>query len=566
MNLKEWNLTTSPIWFNVVNLTLFDENQQPTEVHADDGREGSLRARVHQFAAGHLSDAGGFCLSKKSSTAQEALMSVAATKTDLSVVDDVRLEANHRLNSVRKLELGQFMTSDNIARFMASLFSERAGSVRLLDAGAGIGSLTDAFISRWGTANVNVSAYEIDPTMVSYLRSTLERNGTRSFEATIIERDFIQDAVYRIKLGKNERFTHAILNPPYKKIGRDSQHRALLRAVGLETVNLYTAFLGLAIELMTEGGEIVAIIPRSFCNGLYYKPFREWMLERTSLEHIHLFHSRTSAFADDDVLQENVILKLTRGRQQGTVTITTSSDPGFSDLETNCYPFADIVHDDDEQRFIHVPMDPSHCGISGVPLASRSLAEIGLEVSTGPVVDFRLKEFLRAQPEIGAVPLLYPTHFTNGSLEWPRQSKKPNAILNNAETKKWLYPNGSYTVVRRFSSKEERRRIVAHVVDCGVFEGDAIGFENHLNVFHSAKKGISSDIAHGLSVFLNSTAVDDYFRRFSGHTQVNATDLRILRYPEIKELEKLGQWGKKHIRLTQEMIDQQVEAVNGRRK
>ncbi len=493
-------------------------------------------------------------------------MSAAATKAALSVVDHVRREANGRLNSARKLELGQFMTPDSIARFMASLFSDREGSVRLLDAGAGVGSLTDAFISRWGTADVNVSAYEIDPTMVSYLRNTLDRYGNCSFEGTIIERDFIQDAVYRIKLGKKERFTHAILNPPYKKIGSDSQHRALLRAVGLETVNLYTAFLGLVIELMAEGGEIVAIIPRSFCNGLYYKPFREWMLGRASLEHIHLFHSRTSAFTDDDVLQENVILKLARGKKQGAVTITTSSDPSFSDLETNCYPFADIVHGDDEQKFIHVPMDPAHGGISGVPPASRSLEEIGLEVSTGPVVDFRLKEFLRAQPESGAAPLLYPAHFTKGSLEWPRQSKKPNAIVNNAETKKWLYPNGSYTVVRRFSSKEERRRIVAHVVDRGVFEGDAIGFENHLNVFHSAKKGISPDVAHGLSVFLNSTAVDDYFRRFSGHTQVNATDLRILRYPEIRELEKLGQWGKKHIRLTQEMIDQQVEAVTGRRK
>ena len=101
----------------------------------------------------------------------------------------------------------------------------------------------------------------------------------------------------------------------------------------------------------------------------------------------------------------------------------------------------------------------------------------------------------------GSAPLLYPTHFASGAMESPRQSKKPNAIINNAETKKWLYPKGSYTVVRRFSSKEERRRIVANVVDPGAFKGDAIGFENHLNVFHSGKKGIDRDVAHGLSVF-----------------------------------------------------------------
>ena len=479
--------------------------------------------------------------------------------TEQMEVDQVRLEANGRLNPARKIELGQFMTPTRVAEFMASLFSERKGAVRLLDAGAGVGSLTDAFINRWGRRKVCVSAYEIDATMVSYLRETLGRYGN-SFEGKIIERDFIQDAVYEIKLGNKERFTHAILNPPYKKISRDSQHRALLRAAGLETVNLYTAFLGLAIELMAEGGEVVAIIPRSFCNGLYYKPFRKWMLEKSSVEHIHLFHSRTSAFNDDKVLQENVIVKLVRGKKQGRVTITTSSDTRFLDLQSHEYGFSDIVDDADDQKIIHVPTSPGHTGISRVPLAARTLDEIGLEVSTGPVVDFRLREFLRERPESGAAPLLYPAHFANGTMEWPKQSKKPNCIVKNAETKKWLYPNGSYTVVRRFSSKEERRRIVAHVVDPGAFKSNAIGFENHLNVFHSGKKGIDRDVAHGLSVFLNSTAVDDYFRRFSGHTQVNATDLRLLRYPKLKELEKLGQWVQKQDRLTQELIDHQVEA------
>ncbi|MBK5292322.1 MAG: Eco57I restriction-modification methylase domain-containing protein [Acidobacteriia bacterium] len=490
-----------------------------------------------------------------------------AERVDLSTLDHVRLEANRRLNPARKVEFGQFMTPGSVARFMASLFSERNGPVSVLDAGAGVGSLTAAFISRLGNEAMAVSAYEIDPTLAVYLRETLARYGD-NIDAAIIERDFIQDAVYRLKLGKGgQRFTHAILNPPYKKINSHSEHRALLRAVGLETVNLYTAFVGLALELMAGGGELVAIIPRSFCNGLYYKPFREWVLKRASIEHIHLFHSRTSAFNDDEVLQENVIIKIVRGKRQGRVTITTSSDTGFGDLRSHVYSFSEIVHSGDGQKFIHIPVAPSHNGISGVPLARKSLDDISLEVSTGPVVDFRLKEFLRDQPSQGTVPLLYPVHFSGGVMEWPRQSKKPNAVLRTAETKKWLYPAGFYTVVRRFSSKEESRRIVAHVVDpAGLKSAAAIGFENHLNVFHSGKKGIGRDVAHGLSVFLNSTAVDDYFRRFSGHTQVNATDLRGLKYPESAELQQLGRWAQSQARLTQELIDQQVEALHGRRK
>ncbi|MBI5283238.1 MAG: Eco57I restriction-modification methylase domain-containing protein [Candidatus Solibacter usitatus] len=482
-------------------------------------------------------------------------------------LDQVRQEAGRRSNPQRKVALGQFMTPDSVAKFMAGLFSQRTGAIRLLDAGAGIGSLTAAFLHRWGCDDVCATVYEIDGALASYLRETLLAYGGPGFEATIVDRDFIQDAVYKITMGgKGPGFTHAILNPPYKKINSDSVHRALLRVVGLETVNLYTAFVGLAIELMAPGGQIVAIIPRSFCNGPYYKPFREWMLARTSIEHLHLFHSRTSAFNDDEVLQENVIIKLVRGPQQAQVTITTASDTSFSDLQAYDYPFEEIVYDRDEQRFIHVPLAPSHSGPDGVPLAQRSLAEIGLEVSTGPVVDFRLKEYLRENPEEGAIPLLYPSHFVNGRLEWPRRSKKPNALTDHPETRKWLYPMGFYTIVRRFSSKEERRRIVAHVVDPAAFNGDAIGFENHLNVFHSGKQGMDRDVAHGLAVFLNSTAVDNYFRRFSGHTQVNATDLRLLRYPGRRDLEELGRWAQGQRRPAQEQVDQQVAKLNDRGK
>jgi adenine-specific DNA-methyltransferase len=482
-------------------------------------------------------------------------------------LDQVRRTANRQLNPERKAELGQFMTPENVAKFMAGLFSDRTGAIRLLDAGAGVGSLTAAFLNRWGSDDVCATVYEVDGTLASYLRETLRVYGNGRFEATVIDRDFIQDAVYKITMGrKGPGFTHAILNPPYKKINSGSEHRALLRAAGLETVNLYTAFVGLVIDLMAQGGEIVAIVPRSFCNGLYYRPFREWTLAKASIEHIHLFHSRTSAFHDDEVLQENVIIKLVRGRKQGKVTITTASDTGFSDLQAHEYPFSEIVHVEDEQKFIHVPVAPSHSDLDGVPLAKRSLDEIRLEVSTGPVVDFRLKEFLRENPGKGTAPLLYPAHFVNGRLEWPRQSKKPNAVMDRPETRKWLYPKGFYTIVRRFSSKEERRRIMAHVVDPAAFEGDRIGFENHLNVFHSGKRGIDGDVAHGLALFLNSAAVDDYFRRFSGHTQVNATDLRLLRYPERRELEKLGRWAQTQESLTQELIDRQVAALNGKRK
>jgi hypothetical protein len=117
-------------------------------------------------------------------------------------------------------------------------------------------------------------------------------------------------------------------------------------------------------------------------------------------------------------------------------------------------------------------------------------------------------------------------------------------------------------VVRRFSSKEERRRIVANVVDPAAFDGATmLGIENHLNFFHENKCGLPEALARGLAAFLNASAVDEHFRRFSGHTQVNATDLKLMKYPSRQALIELGQWAMRHEGLTQAMLDERFEAL-----
>ncbi|MGQ0659982.1 Eco57I restriction-modification methylase domain-containing protein [Sphingosinicella sp.] len=461
----------------------------------------------------------------------------------------------------RKSRLGQFMTPASVAEFMASLFDFRSTEdIRLLDAGAGQGALTAAFVERVGTARVASTAFEFDDQILPDLRANLAALRAKAY-CELIERDFIEEAANCICLGRGTRYTHAILNPPYKKIGNDSRQRALLRAAGLETVNLYSGFVGLALELLEPGGELVAIIPRSFCNGPYYQPFRRFILRRASVRHIHLFDARNKAFRDDGVLQENIIIKLVRGAEQGPVIVSTSTDDSFADHAEKQHDFARIVFPDDADEFIHIPTGNDEQLLERASFG-HSLADLGLTVSTGPVVDFRLRESLRADPESGAVPLLYPGHFGAGGLQWPKPGfKKPNAIRDTMATRKWLYPNGFYAVVRRFSSKEERRRIVANVVDPARLPAQMIGIENHLNVFHAKRQPIPGELAHGLAAYLNATAVDTYFRRFNGHTQVNATDLRAMRYPSREALIVLGQWAKGRASIAQDEIDERVKSL-----
>ncbi|MFK1294176.1 Eco57I restriction-modification methylase domain-containing protein [Pseudomonas aeruginosa] len=485
----------------------------------------------------------------------------------LDHVDSVRREVAPKTDRKLKSALGQFMTPSSVARFMAGMFPPSSvEKCRLLDAGAGVGALSCAFLDRWKAGEhkfkqVEATAYEIDEKLRVHLSNHLA--GYADVTPTVVGGDYIELTATPDFVSPG--YTHAILNPPYKKINTGSAHRLALRTVGIETVNLYSAFVALAVAQMSPGGQVVAIIPRSFCNGPYYKPFRKFVLERAAIRDIHLFNSRSTAFKDDEVLQENIIIRLERDGEQGDVNITISTDDSFSDLVSHSHSFNRIVFDTDPERFIHVPVSPEESAIEQSKTVAFSPEDLGVKISTGPVVGFRMRSLLRELPEPGTVPLLYPNHFSSNGLGvvWPGESrKKPSAILRNEETEKWLYPNGFYCLVRRFSSKEEKRRVVARVLDPSeIGDSPMVGLENYFNVFHDKKKGLSKELAYGLAVYLNCTAVDQQFRRFNGHTQVNATDLKLMKYPSRETLLGLGSWAIKQKEITQKIIDQKMEEV-----
>ena len=483
--------------------------------------------------------------------------------------------ATIQIPRIRQEELGQFLTAAPVADFMASMFGPLPSVVRLLDAGAGAGALTSAFVSRLcekkdGVRAVEATLYELDLEILDVLSATMrecQRLCTEAgirFSFSIHSADFIQEMSARLAgdlFGSLPPvFDAAIANPPYRKISTDSAERRALRAVGIETSNLYTGFIALIQRILVPGGQLVGITPRSFCNGPYFRPFREDFLSQLELRRLHVFESRQAAFREDSVLQENIIFHAVKGRNQPRELIISSSSGNHGgDIKEAVFPFAEIVHSRDVEKFIHIPSAASHATAKkAMDGLSSSLASLGVTVSTGRVVDFRLKDALRKEPERGTVPLLYPCHFNGGTVHWPKlETRKPNAILDNGETRPWLVPSGVYLLTKRFTSKEERRRLVACLFDPDLVKAKWVGYENHLNYFHASGHGLERCLAVGLYAFLNSTVVDQYFRRFSGHTQVNATDLRTLAYPDRNTLIVMGR-EMKALTLSQDEIDQLV--------
>lgn len=95
------------------------------------------------------------------------------------VIEARRLQLIHHISTQKKSSLGQFFTPVQIARLVASKFAPVRGTVRLLDAGAGIGSLTAAFVERIldepaQVSSCELTAYEVDETLVPLLQECLE--------------------------------------------------------------------------------------------------------------------------------------------------------------------------------------------------------------------------------------------------------------------------------------------------------------------------------------------------------------------------------------------------------
>jgi len=486
----------------------------------------------------------------------------ASTATGLvNFACNLQLGYEQRTTVEERKRKGQYFTPPEVCGFMARLFSEPSGDhYHFLDPGAGIGSLSAAMCERLSQSSIPLRIeavlFENDSGVLPYLRRTMEHcldeldRAGHTLTVKIHEGDFILDAAATIQGNRGlfdeeialEEFDAVILNPPYFKLNKNSDYARVMDAVVHGQPNIYAFFLAASAQMLKAGGEMVAITPRSFCNGLYFRGFRHWFFERMALDHIHLFESRTDTFRD--VLQESIITRSRRlGRASPRITISTSYGRDLEgSLHARKLPAKDIVDSSTGNRVIRVPASYEDCAIlETVESWPDRFSDLGLRVSTGPVVAFRARQFLLLDMKDSAAPLLSTFNVKPFETVWPAQSKKhPSAFKVCPASMKLLLPSQNFVLLRRFSAKEERRRLIASCL-IGAFQPSPyVALENHLNYVYHAKRALSLDETYGLAALFNSALLDRYFRTISGNTQVNATELRSMPFPALEIIVAIG--------------------------
>ncbi len=132
----------------------------------------------------------------------------------LSEIDQTRLRVSAGLNPENKALLGQYLTPSSIADFMVSLFSSNGFQHgHVLDPGAGIGSLSAAFLNRWASGHfdfqsLELTTCEIDDSLIEYLSQTiLTYEFKKPFQHQLLIGDFIQEAVNWLSFSPDKAFT-----------------------------------------------------------------------------------------------------------------------------------------------------------------------------------------------------------------------------------------------------------------------------------------------------------------------------------------------------------------------
>jgi adenine-specific DNA-methyltransferase len=445
---------------------------------------------------------------------------------------------------------GQFFTNKSTAQYMASLFVIQNDKpiLRILDAGAGSGILSIALLERisFGSfeGKIHLTCYENDKNILPLLKKNLcmaQRELDLDFDFEIIEDNYILYQSFEFNYNcnnENLKYDIVIGNPPYLKISKDAPEAKAMSAVCYGAPNMYFLFMSMGIYNLKEEGELVYIVPRSWTSGAYFKRFREYLLSECRIQQIHLFVSRNKVFDKEDVLQETIIIKLKKTRNnQDTVKISSSnSSKDFHNIITKDLSYDLVVSG--VNHYIHLITDEKESSsLSIINKLPYTLPQLGLYMRTGIIVDFRSRELLRSEECSNSVPLFYSQHIQQGMVKFPIGKDNEYIVTDRAG---FLQKNSNYLFVKRFTAKEEPRRL-----QCGIYlsknypQYKYISTQNKIN-FIEGDSPLSEEIIYGLYVMFNSTIYDLYYRVLNGSTQVNSTEINTLPVPSLDDIASMG--------------------------
>lgn len=464
-------------------------------------------------------------------------------KKTVDIAYETTMSFVESISKKERKKYGQFFTPVKTAEFMASLFTidYAKPKLRLLDAGAGTGILTVALVERLRKdgykGEIQVVCYENDLKVLPTLTRNLDNikkcygiNYEIRLDNYLLSQHFSETDLFSDTI---EQYDMVIGNPPYLKINKDAPEAKSMCGVCHGSPNLYFLFWAMAIRNLKDNHELVYIIPRSWTSGAYFERFRNYLFDNCVITDIHLFGNRGKVFDGESVLQETMIIKVKKTRKKPEyVKVSSCETSEFRDINHYNVDYDIIVA---PNQFVFLVTNAKEAEIlTRVNSQTDTLESGNLKMRTGIIVDFRTKDVLRDSMERGSYPLFYSHHIKDGRVLWP-VGRESEYILTDKSG--YLQENTDYLFVKRFTSKEEKRRL-----QCGIYlktdhsQYKYISTQNKINYIKCG----TPEIAYGLYVILNSSLYDAYYRILNGSTQVNSTEINCMPVPSKDAIRQMG--------------------------
>lgn len=440
----------------------------------------------------------------------------------------------------------QYFTPYDIAVYMSEMFEiYDKESLNVLDPCGGTGILDlciiDSLLKKSKLKNLCIDIYEKDPVIIQTLKKNIKiiknnlKNNVVKVEINVIQDNYILHNTDFWKQKQCGEYDIIIGNPPYKKIGKNSDEAKAMNDIVYGQPNLYMLFLAMSVLHMKDLGQLVFLVPRSFCNGKYFKEFRKWLKINCCITNIHSFQDR-SKIINDEVLQELIIIKIEKANKSNIVIGHSKNNLDLNDSKKEEVDSTFIWERSDMER-IRLPLLVGDDVILNIfEKFSSTMQKCGIVFSTGPVVDFRVKSGLEKTASVDTVPVVWSAHFGKYEIEWPNKKKeKLSQYIKIKGNENILVDMNDYILIKRFSSKEENG-IKINIMWKDNFSYKQIGIENHVNY----AKCEDETLLIAVFILLKSKIYNRYFKIINGTTQVNVSDLNVLPVPPLIELKKIG--------------------------
>jgi adenine-specific DNA-methyltransferase len=379
---------------------------------------------------------------------------------------------------------GQYFTPKSIREALIEKLPNTLKNPKILDPGCGTGEFL--ITAQKYFKNPKLYGWDVDNKLVDIAKKVVP-------DAKLENKDSLFNEEY-------EKYDFVIGNPPYFEFKPSKEIKNKFNHIINGRVNIFNLFVYQGIKWLKDGGYLAYVIPPSMNNGAYFSKLREFIVDNTNIEYLHILDDPKMF---KGALQSTMLLILKKGKNKGDYLFRKNGILLFSE----------------NVKYLNKAFKDK-----------MTLYDLGYEVKTGRLVWNQNKKLLTNKSQ-GNIPLIWSRNITSDGLKIPiEDDKKPQYV------KTQNFDVGPAIVVNRITGSVKSTKIKAAIIPAGM---KFIG-ENHVNVIFPPNKNgqakmnlgnNSSKIKLSLESIVKQLSAEDQFkvvRNITGNTQISKTELEKL--------------------------------------